>query len=427
MHLLGMKTRSRADTFDVEPKFVSTKLAAAILGGFLTLVILALLLLISAQPAQGQTEIVLYNFTGGADGMYPTSNLVADGSGNFYGTTVVGGSCPGWNGYGCGVVFEISPNGNGTWKETVLHTFAAPPDGANPFCAPLIFDSGGNLYGTTEFGGDYNAGSVFELSPVGESWKVSILHSFGYGGNGDHPSTGLVMDLAGNLYGTNSEYESPGSVFEVSPSNGDWTYQVLYVAATSQGVTMDAAGNLYGTTPTTVFELSRNDNGGWNATVIHTFTGAPKDGMSSYTAPVFDKAGNLYGTSSSGGAYNDGIVYKLIPITTGKKKGQWKEQVLHSFKGGHDGADPIAGVVLDASGNIYGTTGSGGKYNDGTVFELSPQAGKDWYKEKVLWAFNGTDGNYPEAGLILDNAGNLYGTASNGGTYGTGVVFEVIP
>ena len=372
-------------------------------------------------------EIVLYNFAGGSDGAYPTSSLVSDGAGNFYGTTVLGGTCPGWNQYGCGVVFEISPNGSGGWNETVLHTFAAPPDGANPFCAPVILDSAGNLYGTTEFGGNENVGSIFELSPAGGNWTDSILYSFTYYGTGDHPSTGLIMDPAGNLYGTTSEYESPGSVFELSPSAGGWNYQVIYAAPTSQGVTMDAAGNIFGATWTTVYELSPNGNGGWNPTVIHTFAGAPRDGTSPYTAPVFDKAGNLYGTTSSGGAKNYGTVYKLSPITSGKKKGQWKERILHSFESGEDGADPIAAVVLDSGGNIYGTTAQGGKFNDGTVFELSPQVGKGWYKEKVLWTFNGPDGNYPEAGLIRDNTGNLFGTASNGGSSGYGVVFEVTP
>lgn len=428
MHSSGTNrtTRDPLNFSNVGPKFVSTKLAAAIAFAVLILTVVVLLALF-ALPAQAQTETVLYNFTGGSDGLYPTSSLVSDGAGNFYGTTVLGGTCPGWNGYGCGVVFEISPNGNGGWTQTVLHTFAAPPDGANPFCAPLIFDSAGNLYGTTEFGGDYNSGSVFELSLVAGRWNVTILHSFGVGANGDHPSTGLIMDRAGNLYGTNSEYQSPGSVFELSPSGDAWTYQVIYLAPTTQGVTIDAAGNLYGTTNSAVFELSPNGNGGWIPTVIHTFTGAPKDGIGPYSAPVLDKAGNLYGTTSSGGAKNYGTVYQLSHITTGKKKGQWKEKILHSFRNENDGADPIAGVVLDATGNIYGTTGGGGKFGDGTVFELSPQVGVGWYKEKVLRALNGPDGNYPEAGLMLDSAGNLYGTASNGGLYNAGVVFELTP
>ncbi len=429
MHSSWMNCRMKRDSTisAVGPRFGSTKLAAAAVCGTLTLTLLSALLLFAARPAQAQTETVLYNFTGGADGLYPTSSLVSDGAGNFYGTTVLGGTCPGWNQYGCGVVFEISPNGSGGWKQMVLHTFSAPPDGANPFCAPLIFDSAGNLYGTTEFGGAYNWGSVFELSPVGGSWTVNILHSFSYGANGDHPSTGLIMDKAGNLYGTNSEYESPGSVFELSPSGSGWTYQVIYVAPVGQGVTMDAAGNIYGVTASTVFELSPNGNGSWNSTVLHTFTGAPDDGINPYIAPVFDQAGNLYGTTSSGGAKNYGTVYRLSPPTKKWQKGEWKETILHSFRSGHDGADPIAGVVLDAAGNIYGTTGGGGKFSKGTVFELSRPVGKGWYKEKVLLAFNGTDGNYPEAGLMLDSAGNLYGTASNGGSSAAGVVFELTP
>ncbi len=230
MHSAATNSRTKGplNISDAGPRFGSTKLAAGAphirafcecvgvcsIRAALILAVLSALLLIAARPVQAQTEMVLYNFTGDSDGAYPTSSLVSDGAGNFYGTTVLGGTCPGWNQYGCGVVFEISPNGNGGWNETVLHTFAAPPDGANPFCAPVIFDRAGNLYGTTEFGGTYNVGSIFELSPVAGSWTDTILYSFTYDGSGDHPSTGLIMDPAGNLYGTNSEYESPGSVFE---------------------------------------------------------------------------------------------------------------------------------------------------------------------------------------------------------------------
>jgi uncharacterized repeat protein (TIGR03803 family) len=143
---------------------------------------------------------------------------------------------------------------------------------------------------------------------------------------------------------------------------------------------------------------------------------------------VFDEAGNIYGTTNQGGKSGDGIVYKLTPVTSGKKKGTWTEKVLYSFKGGaKDGSNPWAEVLLDASGNIYGTTQYGGKYGEGTVFELVYTASTGKYKEKVLWNFNGADGDLPIGGLIFDGAGNLYGTTYEGGSAGGGVVFEVTP
>jgi uncharacterized repeat protein (TIGR03803 family) len=409
-----------APFFTVGLRFDSMKLAAAAIRGALTLAVLSALLLIAARPAQAQTETVLYNFTSGSDGSHPESSLISDGAGNFYGTTLLGGlGCPG-NQFGCGTVFEISPNGSGGWNQTVLHSFSGPPDAANPFLAPVIFDKAGNLYGTTEFGGTYNWGAVFELSPVGTSWTETILYSFTGGADGGHPATGLIIDPAGNLYGTTSEYLAPGNVFELSPSGGGWTLQVIYAVPTAPGLTMDSAGNIYGATVSTVFELSPNGHGGWNPTVLHTFTGAPNDGANPWGTIALDKAGNLYGTTYGGGAYNYGTVYKLSPVN-----GQWTEQILHSFMGGKDGANPFgAGVVLDAKGNIYGTTSLGGNYSHGTVFELAVH-GKRPYREKVLWAFNGTDGVNPYCIPVLDSAGNLYGTAASGGSGNAGVVFEV--
>ncbi len=426
MHTTGANDRTKGCLyiFDSESRFGLTKLAAAAIRGALIVAVLSALLLIAARPAQAQTETVLYNFTGGNDGLHPESSLISDGAGNFYGTTLLGGQgCPGWNQYGCGVVFEISPNGSGGWKQTVLHSFSGPPDAANPFRAPVIFDSEGNLYGTTEFGGTFNWGAVFELSPAGPSWTETILYSFTGGADGGHPATSLVMDKAGNLFGTTSEYQAPGNVFELSPSAGGWTLQVIYAAPTAPGLTMDASGNIYGATTSTVFELSPNGNGGWNPTVLHTFTGPPEDGSSPVTPFVFDQAGNLYGMTYAGGTNNSGTVYQLSP----GENGAWTEQILYSFMGGNDGAQPWAGVVLDAGGNIYGTTSLGGMYGDGTVFELVAPVGAGNYQEKVLWSFNGTDGLNPYCTPILDSAGNLYGTVASGGSKNAGVVFEVNP
>ena len=439
------RTKYRLNISNVGPRFSSTKLAAGAphirafcecagvcaIRCILILAVISAALLIAARPAQAQTETVLYNFTGGSDGSHPDTGLTSDGAGNFYGATELGGlGCPG-NGSGCGVVFEISPNGGGGWNETVLHSFSGPPDGANPVFAPVVFDKVGNLYGTTGYGGSDNAGALYELSPAGASWTEAVLYSFG--NDWYYPTSSLIMDSAGNLYGaTNWGGDGDcGTVFELSPSGGGWTAQViysLYCPPGSSGVIMDAAGNIFGASTSTVFELSPNGNGGWNPTVIHTFAGAPKDGYGAAGVPVLDHAGNLYGATYSGGTKNYGTVYKLSPITKGKKKGQWNEKILHSFRSSKDGANPSAGVVLDAAGNIYGTTYYGGKSGVGTVFELMAPAGTDkYYKEKVLWTFNGTDGMLPYSPPILDSAGNLYGTANEGGSYNAGVVFEVTP
>ncbi|MGA2966455.1 MAG: choice-of-anchor tandem repeat GloVer-containing protein [Terriglobales bacterium] len=416
----------------VAPKFGSTVLAAAALRGALTLAVLSAVLLIAARPAQAQTEKVLYNFCPGGgsctDGAHPTSRLTFDGAGDLYGTTMFGG-------LGAGTVFELSQNGSGGWNETVLHRFVGG-DGAWPYYSYVIFDSLGNLYGTAygngtccihtaSLGADPACGVVFELSPP--YWTVTVLHSFEGKGMGCRPVNGLIMDPAGNLYGI-TEYlrqngGARGAVFELSPSAGGWTEQVIYTACTSYaGLTMDAAGNIFGVGCSHAFELSPNSSGGWTPTIIHTFTGG-KDGDTPEGTPVLDRAGNLYGTTEFGGDKNLGTVYKLSP---GKK--WWKEKILYSFKSGEkDGNIPAAGIVFDAAGNIYGTTSGGGDYGLGTVFELVAPVGKGSYKERILWSFGGPDGGRPFDSLILDNAGNLYGTASQGGSGGYGVVFEVTP
>lgn len=389
----------------------------------LTLAVLLALLLFAAQSVQAQRETVLYNFAGGTDGLNPTSNLISDGAGNFYGTTLRGGflEC---SGVGCGVVFELSRNGGGGWNESVLYSFGGGKDGANPFIAPVIFDKSGNLYGTTEFSGKHGFGVVYQLRHSRKGWKAKGLHSFTFKNSFGHPASGLVMDAQGNLYGTTSEYQATGGVFELTHS-GTWHEQTIYNAPTSCGLTMDGSGNLYGTTNSTVFELSPNGNGGWTATVLYTFTGVP-DGIGPWTAPVIDAVGNLYGTTYSGGATNNGTVYELTPTKNAKGGAQWTEQILYSFAGGTDGALPIGQPVLDAAGNIYGTTQKGGDLDYGTVFELIPVGGGG-YQEKILWSFHGTDGAGSMAGLILDGTGTLYGTAPGGGSYGAGVVFAVTP
>ncbi len=391
----------------------------------------------AARPVPAQTETVLYSFAGGSDGGSPAYRLTSNSAGNFYGTTFEGGV--GNGGVGYGTVFELSPNGSGGWNETVIYSFKGRADGANP-SSYVIFDSAGNLYGTTYYGGSKGNGVVFELSPVGKKWKETVLYRFA-GTDGANPANGLIFDTAGNLYGTTLNGPSGDPiVFELSPSAGLWTEQVIYSIAQPEldgllnGLTIDAAGNIFGTTYYTVFELSPNGISGWNSTLLHTFTGGTKDGAYALGTLVLDQAGNLYGTTQFGGAHGEqvggyGTVYKLSHL----KKG-WKEKILYSFKGGpQDGIGPVAGIVFDASGNIYGTTYEGGEAGLGTVFELVAPAGAGKYEEKVPWSFNGPDGSEPFASLILDAAGNLYGstlvggTTDQGGSSGNGVVFEVTP
>jgi hypothetical protein len=356
-------------------------------------------------PAHAQTETVLYNFTGGSDGASPQSNLTSH-DGAFYGTTYGGG-------LGYGTVFELSPNGSGGWNETVLYSFMGGADGYGPTDS-VIFDSVGNLYGTTTFSnvGHDGGGVVFKLSPAGagESWTETVLcNTVGL------PTSGLIMDPQGNLYGTSQG----AGVFELSSSGGGWTEQFIYGETLDQGVSMNSAGDLFASAGRKMLELSANGEGGWNSDFIHTF---PIFNAPSGTV-TFDQANNLYGVLSSGGAKEQGAVYKLSLAN-----GKWTSKLLYSFKGGNDGARPYAGIVFDASGDIYGTTLSGGTYGEGTVFELVPVGKTHYsYKEKILWSFTGADGASPSNSLTLDSAGNLYGTAPNGGSYGYGVVFEVTP
>jgi uncharacterized repeat protein (TIGR03803 family) len=402
----------------------------------LTSAALFILLLLAAHPAQAQTETVLYSFTGNGDGGLPWSRLTRDDKGNFYGTTRCGGVEYGCTGYG--TVFELSPNGSGGWNETTLYKFCSTPgctDGQNPL-SYIVFDSAGNLYGTTSGGGSgagcsIGCGVAFALSPVGTSWTETVIYNFTPVGDvGSVPLGGLIMDAAGNLYGT-----TWGTVFELSPSRGGWTEQTIYTGimeyntiGMANGLTMDAAGNLYGASNYSTFELSPNGSGGWNSTILHSFTSKVGGNRADFTAvgiPVLDSAGNIYGTST-GSSW--GAVYKL----THKKNGKWVKTVLHAFSGpyaGDDGTSPGGALMINADGNLYGTTEYGGTYGTGTLFELVAPIGTGNYEYKTLLNFGGSplDEYYPVGSLIQDSAGNLYGTASSGGSGTWGVVFEVTP
>ncbi len=409
----------------MRPKRLSVSLTA-------TLSILAMTVFVtSACAATGKQ---LYAFRGGADGWQPTAGLILDASGNLYGTTSGGGANLN------GTVFELRHKAGGGWTEKVLHTFNGK-DGNAPY-AGLIFDSSGNLYGTTTVGGAYGDGTVFELMPkAGGGWTEKVLHDFN-GKDGYFPRGGLIFDDSGNLYGTTNigGVYGVGTVFELMPkTGGGWTETVLHDfnnngidgEGPDAGLIFDGSGNLYGTTTVgganlngTVFELTPKTRAGWTETVLYNFNGA--DGSQPVAGLIFDNIGNLYGTTSVGGANLNGMVFELTPNTGGG----WTETVLHNFNfNGTDGAGPQAGLIFDASSNLYGTTALGGVYGDGTVYELTPKGGG--WTETVLHSFcplaGCTDGSTPLAGLTKDAAGNLYGTTENGGRYGLGTVFEFTP
>jgi uncharacterized repeat protein (TIGR03803 family) len=414
-----------------------------------TMTLITILLLApGAWAASGYN--ILYSFTGGTDGSQPTAVPIFDAAGNLYGTTRYDGA------YGYGNVFELTPNLDGTWTFAVLYSFTGGKDGANPW-ASLIFDSIGNLYGTTCNGGAHGHGTVFKLTPNSDgTWTESVLHGFAGRRDGAHPWSGLTFDASGNLYGETTQGGNSsncrggcGVVFKLTPhSGGKWTESVIHRFTGEDGsdpqwgsLTFDAAGKLYGTTTAfyhggpccgTVFELIPKQNGSWKEKVLYHFTDG-NDGGSPQGAPVFDSAGNLYG-SAEGPGY--GLVFELTRGANGK----WNEQVLYTFQGDEDGASPQDGVILDSAGNLYGTTfygrPSGGGCACGQVYELSPDGHGGWSKQ-VLHYFEGppADGGNTNAGVAFDTAGNLYGTTCDGGagggngcaSSGAGVVFEITP
>jgi uncharacterized repeat protein (TIGR03803 family) len=411
-------------------------------------------LLVTGIPAVAQ-EKVLHSFGSGKDGTTPWGGVIFDSAGNLYGTTFAGGTGPcSIPQTGCGTIFELSPKAGGSWTEKVVHNFHGN-DGWEP-SGNLIFDGAGNLYGTTRQGGTglcrylstedhylIGCGTVFELSPAaGGAWTEKVLYSFiNNGTDGIEPTAGLVFDAAGNLYGTtfNGGLYDYGTVFELSPAGGgSWTETILhnFNQDGTDGIGPWAglilnSGNLWGTTVGggttyngTVFELTPTAGGSWTETIAHSLNDTA-EGYNAQASVIFDTAGNLYTTASfggEGGVDAEGSVFELSPGA-----GIWTETTLHNFnENGTDAATPVAGVIFDASGHVYGTTQFGGPRNVyGSVFELTPTPGGGW-TEKILHDFGtGTDGVNPLAGLIFDTAGHLYGTTAGGGVYGNGTVFEV--
>jgi uncharacterized repeat protein (TIGR03803 family) len=380
----------------------------------------------SSVPAQA-IEKILYIFTGGADGGSPYSGLISDSKGNLYGTTGAGGggTC------NCGTVYELSPGANGTWTEKVIYAFSGSSnDGVFPF-GSLVFDGKGNLYGTTVLGGPTFGGTVFELTAGSNgTWTEKILYSF-TGPDGSEPYAALIFDTTGNLYGTtlSGGVYGFGTVFElVSGSNGTWSQKVLHSftggndGATPDGpLIFDGVGRLYGTTTSggphdygAVFELTPGSKG-WTEKIIYALPGA--GGSGPFDGLIFDSASKLYGTSAT-------TVFQLTP----GPNGTWTENTIHTFLGGKDGAYAESGLILDKAGNLFGTTSTGGAHY-GTVYGLKPGSDNTWTETVVhRFAAGAGDGVFPgPANLIQDARGNLYGTTSQGGAANAGVVYEITP
>jgi uncharacterized repeat protein (TIGR03803 family) len=431
---------------------------------------------------------VLYSFcslTNCPDGNRPSGSLILDSAGNLYGTTAFGGDFPNCGGgdTGCGVIFQLTPGANDTWTETVLYSFCSQTncaDGEIP-TGGLISDASGNLYGATSDGGTatecstYGCGTVFELSPGANGvWTETVLYSF-TGKDGYAPQGGVTLGANGNLYGTTvfggvsygsgCGLDGCGTVFQLAPGgNGTWTETMLYSFCSASGCTdgsgptgrliFGKAGNLYGTTQGggindmgTVFELSPEKNGTWKEKVLHSFNNNGTDGYAPIAGVIRSANGSLYGTTLYGGGYRPrgceydhgcGAVFELKP---GKNE-QWTEKIIDDWgtrkRDSNPPENPLAGLIFDKAGNLYGTTEwGGGSEGCGTVFDLKPGKNGEW-KTSVVYTFSCTgeygDGSYP-LDLMMDGAGNIYGTTEVGGrgsgvgcdNYGCGTAYKITP
>lgn len=430
------------------------RLAALFVVPTLSLIVFAS---VGSQPAQSQTYTVLHSFTGG-DGYWPYAGLTIDAEGNLYGTTLYGGyegaPCDGGS---CGTVFKLTRTG-ASWILSTLYAFKGGDDGKFPL-ARVVFGSDGRLYGTTSRGGgngnggDGN-GTVFSLTPPPTvcrntlcPWAESILYRFAGGSDGDLPNGEVVFDEIGNIYSTTQgggELDCGGFgcgvVYKLTPSSRGWTENVLYTFTDSTDgaipngtLIFDANGDLYGAALLggggfsdcylgcgTVYELIPSGSG-WTENTLYVFQ-AQNDGEWPISGLIFDSVGNLYGTASAGGVNNGGTVVELVHAS-----GSWTLYRIFSFptiSGGTPG--PQGSLVMDAAGNLYGTTSYDGPFGNGSAFELTNVG----WTQTVLHNFTDGDpggGSVPFSNLVFDAHGNLYGTTSHGGRRGGGVVFEITP
>jgi uncharacterized repeat protein (TIGR03803 family) len=391
----------------------------------------------AASNKQSGTLTVLHSFTGN-EGAFPIASLTADSAGNFYGTTQIGGI------YGAGTAFQLSPTADGGWRFSLLHVFTGGNDGAQPL-GSLVFDAEGNGYGTAAAGGALGQGVVYKLTRsalFGGEWGETVLYSFQGGADGTLPFGNVIFDAAGNLYGTTSRggvghlgcLSGCGTIYELSPTaSGTWQETQLHLFTDSfgegaeprNGLVFDAAGNLYGTTNSggdnsvdgcntfssdgcgTLFELAPVSPGRWKLTTLVAFNFI--DGALPVAGVTLDGKGNLFGATTKGGALSGGTVFSMTQVS-----GQWKPASLYSFAQAN--SQPSGNLVVDDAGNLYGTTYQGGVNLWGSVFQLVPD-GAGW-TEQTLYSFpvaGARTGAYPSDGVFMDGSGNLFLTASEGG------------
>ena len=405
-------------------------------ASLITACTLALVLFAALLPAQAQQlqQLGLFN---GNNGTNPNPRLVADAAGNLYGTTFYGGF---YGTYGPGTVFKVSRHGSG-WSLSTLYRFHGGSDGSNPW-GGVVFGPDGALYGTASGGGSDHGGVVYKLQPQPTGcptaicyWQETVLHNFTGEPDGAGPQGDLVFDRAGNLYGTTfgggQGTNGNGVVYRMSPSQGGWNETVLYAFSggadggiPQDGVVMDQAGNLYGTTEWdgadsygVVYELSPS-NGAWTETVLHTFAGG-SDGH--YPAGLtIDNAGNVYGDTGDGGANNYGTVYQLSPANGG-----FNYNIIFNYSADTGGPFPVTALTADGSGNLYGCNVSGPNGAYGTAFKLTPAQGS--WNFNALWEFNEFEGYELNCKPLLDAQGDIFGVASSAGEDYDGTVWEITP
>jgi uncharacterized repeat protein (TIGR03803 family) len=411
----------------------STALGAAILIGAASTT--------TAIAAPAATTKVAYSFAGGADGEYSSTDLIVDGAGNLYGTTVIGGN-------GGGTAFELSPTATG-WKHKVLYAFTGGSDGGEPY-GGVTSDGQGNLYGTAVVGGtggscvESGCGVVFKLSKSGGKWSQSVIYNFQGGKDGYGPGGGLTLGKDGSLFGMTPTGGAHGFgvVFKLMPGPGSGAWSLTVIHAFSGGLDggtgsagrllLDPSGALYGVATVggahqegVAFKLHADSTGLWRFTTIYAFRGQPDAGFP-YGGLVSDPAGNLYGTTYYDGANDLGSVYEL----THAASSGWTERALYSFKGGRDGEKSISTLVRDTAGNLYGTTSEGGAggCGCGTIFKLAPRPNGTW-TESVAHRFAGQpgDGAFAYNGMAAGPGGHFYGATVHGGSSDDGVIYQFTP
>ena len=388
----------------------------------------------AGHVAHAATTTVIYSFAGDEDGEYADTDLVRDAAGNLYGTTVQGGNSA------SGTVWELSPS-NGSWTHSVLYSFSGGTDGGEPYKG-VTLDAQGNLFGTAVTGGsgscEGGCGVVYEVSNSGGTSTQTVIHAFTGGDDGAGPGAGLTIDSNGDTYGTTPTGGAygQGTIFRRHQgSGGAWKLKVLHAFTGGSDGIGGSAGrlvlvgkHLYSTATAggdngegVAFELKQKPSGKWRFTPIYEFKGQP-DGGFPYGGLALDNSGNLFGTTYYGGANGLGAVYRLA-----RKSGVWSEKVLYSFQGGNDGEGSIGNLVIDSGGNLFGTTSDGGSAGDGVIFELSPAFGTKW-KETVAHSFQGPpDGAYAYNGMVADGAGNYFGATTHGGDSDEGAIYEFTP